>query len=181
MSWTRLSPALCAAIAVGLACPAFAQTQSKAKQPMPEEIGKSQSWTAYTYAEGSGKVCYLVAEPAKKEPGNLKRGNVNALVTHNTGDKTTNTVSFIAGYPFAENAKVELDIDGRKFTLFTKNDTAWAYDSNADREIVTAMVRGKEAVVKGTSSRNNATTDTYSLSGFTAALQSIDKACNIKR
>ena len=75
MSWTRLSPALCAAIAVGLACPAFAQTQSKAKQPMPEEIGKSQSWTAYTYAEGSGKVCYLVAEPAKKRVHCAARGH----------------------------------------------------------------------------------------------------------
>ncbi len=32
-------------------------------------------------------------------------------------------------------------------------------------------------VVKGTSSRGTLTTDTYSLTGFSAALQSIDKAC----
>jgi hypothetical protein len=181
MSWIRLTPALAVALGVAFACPAPAQTPAKPKQPMPEEIGKSQGWTAYTYADGGGKVCYLVAEPIRKEPANLRRGGVNALVTHNTADKTTNTISFVAGYAFAENAKVELDIDGRKFTLFTKNDTAWAYDSTADRDIVTAMVRGKDAVVKGTSSRNNTTTDTYSLAGFTAALQMIDKACNVRR
>jgi Invasion associated locus B (IalB) protein len=36
---------------------------------------------------------------------------------------------------------------------------------------------GKQMIVRGTSSRGTETTDTYSLSGFTAALAAIDKAC----
>ncbi|MGZ8996253.1 MAG: invasion associated locus B family protein [Rhodospirillales bacterium] len=40
-----------------------------------------------------------------------------------------------------------------------------------------AMRAGRQMVVKGTSTRGTLTTDTYSLNGFSTALQSIDKAC----
>ena len=39
------------------------------------------------------------------------------------------------------------------------------------------MKAGKQLIVRGTSSRGTATTDTYSLAGFSAALAAIDKAC----
>ncbi|MGB1026239.1 MAG: invasion associated locus B family protein, partial [Rhodospirillaceae bacterium] len=39
------------------------------------------------------------------------------------------------------------------------------------------MKRGRDMIVKGTSSRGTVTTDTYSLSGVTAAMNAIDKAC----
>ena len=42
---------------------------------------------------------------------------------------------------------------------------------------VEAMKRGTEMVVRGISSRGTRTTDTYSLSGVTAAMNEIDKAC----
>ncbi|MBX6366989.1 MAG: hypothetical protein IRZ04_03355 [Rhodospirillales bacterium] len=161
--------------ALALAVPAKAQ-ETKGKQPVPERLGEpSGAWNAYTYKVANGKVCYLVAEPQSKRKG------ANALVTHNTADKTTNVVSFIAGYVFAEKAEVDLDIDGQKFKLFTEKDTAWARDSETDRKIVEAMIRGKQAVVKGQPAKGAAMTDTYSLIGFTQALNEIDKACGIKR
>jgi hypothetical protein len=161
--------------ALVLAVPAGAQ-QTKGKQPVPERLGEpSGVWSAYTYKVANGKVCYLVGEPQSKRKG------ANALVTHNTADKTTNVVSFIAGYNFADKAEVDLDIDGQKFKLFTEKDTAWARDAETDRKIVEAMIRGKQAVVKGAPAKGNATTDTYSLIGFTQAVNEIDKACNVKR
>ena len=42
---------------------------------------------------------------------------------------------------------------------------------NADHEI------GTTQVVRGTSAKGNAMTDTYSLSGVTAAIAEIEKAC----
>jgi hypothetical protein len=42
---------------------------------------------------------------------------------------------------------------------------------------VAALKKGSKLVVHGTSSRGTKTTDTYSLSGVTAAMDAIDKAC----
>jgi hypothetical protein len=173
-SYRAVAAALAAFVFVA---PALAQ-QTKGKQPVPERIGEgSGPWVAYTYAIGNGKVCYLVGTPEKARKG------ANALVTHNTADKTSNVVSFVAGYQFPdkEGNEVDLDIDGQKFKLFTAKDTAWARDAETDRRIVEAMIRGREATVKGTSAKGTATTDTYSLIGFTAALQRIDKECGVKR
>jgi hypothetical protein len=176
------------ALAAMASSPTFAQAQKPPAKPapaqvapQPKSIGHTQSWDAYTYPAGGGNVCYVVGEPAKKEPGSAKRDRVNALVTHNTAEKTQNVVSFVAGYPFADKATVELDIDGKKWKLFTNADTAWAFTPAEDKQIVEAMMRGKQAVVKGSSSRGTATTDTYSLAGFSQVLKDIDKACNVKR
>ena len=65
--------------------------------------------------------------------------------------------------------------------MFTKGDTAWARTAELDKAIVEAMVKGKQAVVKGTPEKGPSTTDTYSLAGFAQALAMIDKACGVKR
>jgi hypothetical protein len=177
----RLLPFLSILLLATLPAAAQSQKSSGKDQPTPERIAASHSWTAWTYPVKGGKVCYVVGEPVKTEPDNVKRGSVDALVTHNTADKTSNVVSFIAGYPFAERSEVKLAIDGKDFSLFTDKDTAWARDSATDKAIVEAMIKGERAVVKGTSSRGTNTTDTYSLIGFTRVITAIDQACGVKR
>ena len=105
------------------------------------------------------------------------RGDAHVLVTHRPADKVKGEVSVSAGYPYKEGKDAEADIDGKKFKLFTRGENAWAYDAAEDRAMVAAMKAGKQLIVRGTSSRGTATTDTYSLSGFSAALAAIDKAC----
>ncbi len=165
--------------------------QAAAKKPAPakqgaeststQRLGTVDAWSAFLYKEKTGKVCYLAAEPQKSEPGNLKRKQPMAMVTHRPDENVTNVVSFVAGYPLKDGGSVALDIDGAKFDLFTKDDTAWARTSDLDKEIVEAMVKGKLAVAKGAPAKGPATTDTYSLAGFTQALALIDKACGVKR
>ena len=86
-------------------------------------------------------------------------------------------VSVEAGYTYKPGSEVEITVDGQNFKLFTQGGNAWAYDEKGDRALLEAMRAGRQMVVKGTSSRGTLTTDTYSLAGFSAALQSIDKAC----
>jgi Invasion associated locus B (IalB) protein len=186
--------AFCAAfgVAVLLALPAQPQTktapaQPAAKQPaaaptpQPQKLGGAQSWTAYSAPEKGGQICYVVGEPSKSEPQGVKRDPVHLLVTHNTADKTSGVVSFVAGYGFKDGSAAELDVGGKKFSLFTKDDTAWARDSATDKAIVEAMLKAKQAVIKGGSARGTATTDTYVLTGFSQVLGEIDKACKVKR
>ena len=146
-----------------------------------ERLGGLDAWTAYTFREKSGKVCYLAGEPKKGEPAGSKRKHPVAMVTHRPGEKIADVVSFNEGYPLKEGSEVSLDIGGAKFDLFTKGDSAWARTSELDKSIVEAMAKGKQAIVKGMSQKGLATTDTYSLAGFAQALALIDKACDVKR
>jgi Invasion associated locus B (IalB) protein len=157
-----------------------AAAQSPAGMPA-ERLGGLNGWTAYTYREKSGKVCYLAGEPNKSEPAGGKRKHRFAMVTHRPGEKIANVVSFVEGYPLKEGSEVSLDIGGAKFDLFTKGDSAWARTPELDKAIVEAMTKGKQAVVKGTPQKGPATTDTYLLAGFAQALALIDKACDVKR
>jgi Invasion associated locus B (IalB) protein len=103
------------------------------------------------------------------------------MVTHRPGEKVANVVSFDEGYPLKGGSDVSVDIGGAKFELFTKGETAWAPTPELDKAIVEAMAKGRQVVVKGTSQKGAAITDTYSLAGFAGALAMIDKACEIKR
>lgn len=182
----RHGPLLLLLLAAAL--PAHAET---AKKPAPakhsaettptQRLGTVDAWSAFLYKEKGGRVCYLAAEPQKSEPGNLRRKQPMAMVTHRPDENVTNVVSFVAGYPLKDGSTVALDIDGTKFDMFTKDDTAWARTSDLDKAIVEAMIKGKLAVAKGTPEKGAATTDTYSLAGFTQALALIDKGCGVKR
>ncbi len=140
-------------------------------------LGEFDDWRAFTFTENGNKVCYMASEPEKAEGDYTKRGDIYAMVTHRPAQGTEDVVSFVIGYTFKKDSRVTVDIDGQKFTLFTHKDTAWASDSQTDKALVQAMRRGREMVVKGTSSRGTETTDSYSLIGFTAAHRAIDKAC----
>ncbi|GEO80304.1 invasion associated locus B family protein [Pararhodospirillum oryzae] len=156
-------------IALGLAAPAQAQQVST--------LGTSQDWTAYTMTENGQKVCYIASQPKKDEGNYKKRGDIFALITHRPAQNQYYVVTIYAGYAYRSGAQVTLQVDRNSFQLFTEGETAWAQD-DTDRKIVQAMRSGHSMVVKGTSSRGTTTTDTYSLMGVTAALSTIDKACN---
>jgi Invasion associated locus B (IalB) protein len=146
-----------------------------------EQLGTAAGWTAYTYREKSGKVCYIAGGPQKSEPAGARRKRPIAMVTHRPGEKAENVVSFAEGYPLKADSDVSVEIGSEKFDLFTKGDSAWARTSELDKAIVEAMAKGKQAVVKGTPQKGPITTDMYSLAGFAQALALIDKACEVKR
>jgi hypothetical protein len=150
-----------------------------ASAAQPQRIGTFGHWESYTVQDDSGKVCYLVGQPTKSEGkyDRANRGKIFALVTHRPSEKSRNVFSFVAGYSYASDANVTLTIDGKSFTLFTQDDTAWAQDESADVKIVTAIRKGSKMMIKGTSSRGTQTTDIFDLKGSGGALDSIAKAC----
>jgi hypothetical protein len=151
-----------------------------AADPGPaKSLGGAGSWAAYLAQNRSGKVCYVVGRPEKVDAAANRP--VMAMVTHRTEDKVSNVVSFDTGMPLNEDDDVTLDVGGSKFSLFARNDTAWARTSELDRAIVTALRKEKEVVIKATPKKGRATVDTYSLAGFQKALALIDKACGVKR
>jgi len=144
-----------------------------------ETLSVHGDWAAFKTAENGGTVCYIGSEPKKAEGDYSKRGDTYVLVTHRPSLKENDVVSVRAGYEYKPDSQVTVQIGGNTMNLFTKDGHAWAYDAKSDSELVRAMKRGSTMVVRGTSSRGTLTTDTYSLSGFTAAYNDSRKACGL--
>ena len=158
-------------MALALAVPAHAEE--------PQLIGTFTSWSAYKLNENGNKVCYMISKPVTDEGNYQRRGDIYALVTHRPAENTTNVFSYMAGYPYKSESEADITIDGRKYSLFTHEETAWAPDSNTDKQVANALQSGSQMVVKGVSTKGTETTDTYSLKGSTAAYKAISKECGV--
>jgi hypothetical protein len=145
----------------------------------PTVLGSFKQWNAYTSAE-DGKMCFIAAQPSDskydpKPPS--KRDPVFFMVTIIPAKKIVNEASTKIGYPFKEASKVTVSVDTNQFTMFTDQDTAWIEDPAQENALLDAMRKGTKMMVKGTSRRGTTTTDSYSLSGVSAALEAIAKEC----
>ena len=139
-------------------------------------LGKFKDWTAHSYSEPDSKVCNIWSRPIDSKPANVRRGDIYAFVTHRPGVNSRSAVSFQMGYPLRPGEPVSLQIGNRKFNLTAEGEAAFA-EAQDEPTITNAMRRGNRMVVRGTSTRGTRTTDTYSLSGVTAAHNAINTAC----
>lgn len=144
---------------------------------VPQKIEQSGNWAAYTLAEGEGKICYMASEPVDAKGNYSSRGKIYALITHKPSENSKNVFSYIAGYTYKKDSKVEVTVDGKKFSLFTQDDTAWAHTSEDDQGLSDAIKNGSKLIIKGVSSKGTETTDVFSLKGATAAYKSITQEC----
>lgn len=142
-------------------------------------IESHDNWRVFTVQKGSQTVCYMASLPIKKEGNYSKRGDAYVIVTDRGGNR--DEVSVSSGYPYLKNREVTLQFGQTKYPMFVDGERAWAYENQkntpGDREIVKAMMRGSEMVVRGISWKKTTSKDTYSLNGFTAAHQAMKKAC----
>ncbi len=149
-------------------------------QQEPEKINEYGDWSAYVFAEGGNKVCYMVSQPKSHQGDYTKRGDIFALVTHRPADNSKNVFSYIAGYTYQQDSEVTVNIGNQNFALFTQGESAWTPDQATDNKLAAAIKRGNSIVVKGVSSRGTKTTDTFGLKGSSAAYKAISDACGIK-
>ena len=180
----RFQPILAAALLFALAPLTFAAEplqQIAQAANAPKALGSDKNWSAYSAGSGKSLVCYLVGTPIKTLPEHVTRGHVGLDVTHRPGENTFNVVNFQLGYDTKPDSSADLTVDGKKFSLFTAKQGAWARDGATDKAVTMALDKGKVAVVKAVSEHNNTSTDTYTLDGFSTALGLIDKACDVKR
>lgn len=144
-------------------------------------IGTFKQWGAYTSNDSGNKMCFVASQPqeSKYQPNNVvSRDPVFFMITSIPAKNIRNEASTIIGYPFADNVKVTVEIDGgSQFTMFTDKDSAWIENPAQESDLIAAMQKGNRMVVVGKSRRGTVTTDTYSLSGITAALDAIAKEC----
>jgi hypothetical protein len=143
----------------------------------PNRLGTFKDWSAYAYSDSSGKVCYAASQPKDSEPKNVNRDPTFFMIANRPAENVHNEASIIIGYPFKPDSRVTAIIDGQEFVLFTKEDGAWVENAAEEATLIAAMKGGRSMVIKGTSARGTDTTDTYSLSGITAAMDRVDQEC----
>ncbi|MEO1494608.1 MAG: invasion associated locus B family protein [Pseudomonadota bacterium] len=162
-----------AALAVGLSASAVAQDRVDAKK----------DWSIFEAGSGGSKVCWIVSQPTEStatrggQKVDVRRGDIFLMVSNRPKDKVENEVSFLSGYPFKKGSKVKVTVGSNNYTMFTDGENAWTSSSGEDSKLTRAFRAGATARIEGTSSRGTVTRDTFSLSGFTAALKAAQGRC----
>lgn len=156
---------------------AFCAAGAAHAAPTPTSLGAFRDWEAFTVTENDGKQCYALAQPDNSLPQNVRRDPIFFMVTNRPSDSVANEPSIKMGYPLKPEQDVSIEIGSSNFRMFTKGDGAWMSTTDEEKDLVGAMRRGSSMVVKGVSTRGTETTDTYSLSGVTAALERAAEAC----
>jgi len=160
---------------------AIGGTGALAQEESTNRVAAETDWSVFV--EDDPTECWSVSQPkatVNTRDGrevSVRRGDILMFVAFRPGSSVAGEVSFTGGYPFAENSTVSVNIGGTTFELFTEGEWAWPASAEDDERITTAMKRGAEAVVTGRSSRGTQTQDTFSLLGFTAAMEEARRRC----
>lgn len=177
----RLVLCMLTAAGAGLGIPMDALSQTSAAAPV--QIDSFSHWRVYELGSGADKVCYILSEPLEKLPKNVRRGKIYFSVMHWPANGIRNEASVSVGYPFSTKSNPYARIGSDDFDFDSGvqmgGDKSWAWMRNPvhhDR-LIDMMRRGNQLVFKGTSARGTLTTDTYSLIGFSKALDRINQAC----
>jgi len=157
-------------------------TAATAQQQSTNRVAAKTNWSVFV--EDNPTECWSVSAP--EETVNTKDGRVVAvnrddillLVSNRPGSNVSHEISFTGGYTFQSGSTVNVNIGGSEFELFTDGSWAWPASPSDDAKIVTSMQRGANAILTARSSRGTVTKDTFSLLGFTAALEEADKRCS---
>ena len=143
-------------------------------------VATMTDWSVFT--EENPKECWGVSKPkewvANNSEGNpvqVNRSDILLFVTFRPG--TAGAISFTGGYPFAGGSTVDVSVDGNSFQLFTDGEWAWPGSAEDDAKLLAALKAGTNATLSARSGKGTQTKDTFSLRGFTAAMEDAGKRC----
>jgi len=162
----------------------------------PELVGSYGDWGVYRTQAAKGRVCYTLAQPKERAPADLKRDPAYAFISDRPGEGVRNEVSFIMGFDVA-NSPDAAPADAKKtdpkkaspdtpamatvgdqsFELLAKTTNLWVKNAAKEGQLIDQMRKAGKLQVKAASKKGHVTTDTYSLAGFSQALDKVQKEC----
>ena len=165
-----------------VAATALTATHAGAQSTTDNLVAANTDWS--TFEAENPRECISTSAPkqstltdANGNPTSGNRGDIYLMVFYRPSENVNGQIMFTGGYPFAPGSTVSLNVGGTAFELFTEGEYAWPATPEDDARVVAEMKRGSDAVLKGRSGRCNITTDTFSLSGFTAAVEEAANRC----
>jgi hypothetical protein len=167
----------------------------------PLLVASFGDWGVYQTQAAKGRVCYTLAQPKDRAPGDLKRDPAYAFISDRPGEGVRNEISFIMGFDVANPpeaaaadpkkpaadpkknpiAKEAMAIVGdQSFELLAKTTNLWVKNAAKEGQLIDEMRKGAKLQVMAASMKGHMTTDTYSLAGFSQALDRVQKDCPSK-
>ena len=121
--------------------------------------------------------CYIGSLPIKSDLPETKKRGENYILVYKIIGNDENIIQVEAGYQYNLNKDIVAKIDDTSFKFYSTEDsfeTAW---TDNDQKVIYAMKKGLKLVLSGQSSRGTITNDTYTLKGFTSAINKLNKDC----
>lgn len=156
-------------IATLLTAPALAQSV--------KQIGEFRSWSAYSATEQTGAVCFALTQPTEITPQPDGYTQAYLYLTHRPALGVRNELNLVAGFTFAADTPASVTVGGQSFELFTSKDAAWLKNPSQNDDLAGALRAGSEVIVEGTTDGGIKVSETFSLSGATAASKAIEGDC----
>ena len=159
---------------------AAVSTGALAQEAVPR-VALHNDWSVFNPTEPLE--CFIASAPTSNaatregQPVQVRRGDIRFYISSRPGESVRNEVAFTGGYPYRDGSTVNVEIGSDSFELFTEGEWAWPATSDEDGRLIDAMRRGSTAVVTGISSRGTTTIDTFSLIGFSAAIDDANARC----
>jgi invasion protein IalB len=175
------------------------KAKDKAAAGKPALVGSYGDWSVFQSQSGKTRICYTLAQPKERVPEDAKRDPAYAFISERPGEGVRNEVSFIMGFDVASPAaaadakdakdkkkdkKKDPDvlapsavIGDATFDLLPKGADLWVKNAANESELIAQMRKGSKLVIKAASKKGAVTTDTYSLAGFSQAIDRALKDC----
>ncbi len=145
---------------------------------VPDLMGSYSDWRAYRHVEGGELMCFAVSDASEESEDDAIGAPPRIYVTSwpNAGVKAE--ISVLLGFEPSKGSKINLDVDGKTFTLFADADRAYVGDPDDELRLLEAMRRGRTlSLAMPTSPGGVEATADFSLSGLSASVQAIATSC----
>ncbi len=177
---------------------------AKEEPAKPSLVATFGDWNVFVGEVGKGRICYTLAQPKSREPASLTRDPGYAFISDRPSEGVRNEVSFIMGFDVSggDTAEAKTDakpgekpsksdaksrtsvapapvalVDQASFEMLPKGANLWVKNAAKESALITEMRKGAKLVVKASSLRGHQSVDTYSLTGFSQAMDRLQKEC----
>lgn len=163
----------------------------------PALVGAYGDWKVYHTSSGKSKICYLLSEPKSRDPDSAKGEKAYAFISERPAEHVRNEISFVMGFEVAAGGEVKekkrerkskkgeseagfaptLAIGDAEFDLAPKGSDLWIKNPAEEGKVIDEMRKGASLVIKAASKKGRKTIDSYSLTGFSQAIDKALKDC----
>lgn len=139
-------------------------------------IERNQDWLVFVQ-EGAEKLCFAASAPKDVQPKAAKRGQIFFYLSTWATDGVRNEVSALQGYTVRADSAPTITVGTEEFQLYPRGDKVFIRDPAEERKLMAALEKAETMTIRATSARGTATIDSYSLSGLSASVATLQKQC----